>query len=208
MKRIMIVLLAVLIGCTAPPEDVPRAEIAEPAMDEMADEDGAMADEAHDAMGDGEADGEMVDTAAEEVSLDLEKSSFNFIGYGPGKVHPGTFEELDGVLLVNDDEVVGVKGAIQAASVDTGIEGLNNHLRNPDFFDVEKYPEITFESTAIEDGTMKGVLFFHGVEKEISFPVNVSEDGVTADFVLDTEPYNIRYVGMNPDVRISFVASR
>jgi polyisoprenoid-binding protein YceI len=43
-----------------------------------------------------------------------------------------------------------ISATIKAASIDTGIEARDKHLRNADFFDIEKYPEITFQSTHIE----------------------------------------------------------
>lgn len=57
------------------------------------------------------------------------------------------------ITLNNDEKDVtksSVSVVIKATSVDTGIEGRDRHLRNADFFDVEKYPEITFKSERIE----------------------------------------------------------
>jgi polyisoprenoid-binding protein YceI len=64
----------------------------------------------------------------------------------------GQFREFKGSVSTPDD---GVKSAqveltIQAASVDSGIEARDNHLRGDDYFAVEKYPELRFESTGIE----------------------------------------------------------
>ena len=65
---------------------------------------------------------------------------------------------------------------IQTASVDTGIEKRDNHLRTPDFFDAAKYPTIEFKSTGVEKGkdgavTLKGTLTMHGVTKPVSLAV-------------------------------------
>ncbi|MCG3149170.1 MAG: Protein YceI [Verrucomicrobiae bacterium] len=89
----------------------------------------------------------------------------------------GRFNDVAGEITFADGAVTGAKATIQAASVDTGNEGRDKHLRNPDFFEVEKYPTITFESTKVEkDGdkfAMTGKFTMHGVTKEIRLPVTV-----------------------------------
>jgi polyisoprenoid-binding protein YceI len=69
-----------------------------------------------------------------------------------------------------------VKATIDAASIDTGDEKRDAHLKNPDFLDVGKYPTITFESTKIEPAGDTGVkvtgnLTLHGVTKEVVLDV-------------------------------------
>ena len=60
----------------------------------------------------------------------------------------------DFAITINNDEKDITKSSvsvvIKATSVDTGIEGRDRHLRTADFFDVEKFPEITFKSERIE----------------------------------------------------------
>lgn len=101
-----------------------------------------------------------------------------------------------------------VKAAIKATSIDTGIERRDAHLRNPDFFEVEKYPDITFESTRIEkkgkDFVAHGTFSMHGVSKEIAIPFKanghfVSEEnkqkilGFTGTVDLNRRDYGINY---------------
>jgi polyisoprenoid-binding protein YceI len=62
---------------------------------------------------------------------------------------------------------------IDAASIDTGNEGRDEHVRNADFLDVEKYPKITFVSTSAEkktddDFVLHGDLTIKGVTKPVS----------------------------------------
>jgi len=62
---------------------------------------------------------------------------------------------------------------IKTASIDTDNDNRDNHLKSPDFFDAEKYPSITFESTGFEksgDDTFKlmGNLSIHGVTKPVT----------------------------------------
>ena len=90
------------------------------------------------------------------------------------------------MTIVYDDKDVtksSVEAVIKAASIDTGIERRDAHLRNPDFFEVEKYPEITFKSSRIEkkgkDFIAHGTFSMHGVSKEIAIPFTVN--GVNRD---------------------------
>jgi polyisoprenoid-binding protein YceI len=58
------------------------------------------------------------------------------------------------------------------ANIRTGVPGLDEHLMKPDFFDAEKFPTATFNSTSVKaDGSkavIKGNLTLHGVTKEIT----------------------------------------
>jgi len=86
---------------------------------------------------------------------------------------PGRFRQFTGSITVDPDNGNALKQAsatIQAKSIDTDVERRDNHLRSPDFFDVEKYPTITFESTGVDGQTLTGKFTMHGVTKEISFP--------------------------------------
>jgi polyisoprenoid-binding protein YceI len=80
----------------------------------------------------------------------------------------GEFGEFDGTLEIGDDlSGSHASGTVKAASVDTNQEGRDTHLRSADFFEVDKYPEISFNSTKIEqvdDETVKitGDLTMHG----------------------------------------------
>jgi polyisoprenoid-binding protein YceI len=60
----------------------------------------------------------------------------------------GRFEKLDATLTVHEDSA-GLVGTVDASSVLVKDENLQAHLGSPDFFDVERYPEITYRSTSI-----------------------------------------------------------
>ena len=60
----------------------------------------------------------------------------------------GRFERLDATLTVDDDSAELV-GNVDAGSIVVNDENLQAHLGSPDFFDIERYPEITFRSTSI-----------------------------------------------------------
>src|ERR1044072_7085839 len=88
----------------------------------------------------------------------------------------------DFAITLNHDEKGITKSSvsvvIKATSVDTGIERRDAHLRNADFFDVEKFPEITFKSERIEKKGKQfiahGPLTMHGVTKEIALPFTIT----------------------------------
>jgi polyisoprenoid-binding protein YceI len=85
----------------------------------------------------------------------------------------GRFRQFDGAITVDPDNGNALKQAaatIQTGSIDTDVERRDTHLRSPDFFDAEKYPTITFETTGIAGQTLTGKFTMHGVTKEISLP--------------------------------------
>jgi polyisoprenoid-binding protein YceI len=80
----------------------------------------------------------------------------------------GEFGEFEGSLEIGDDIATSkASGTVKTASVDTNQEPRDEHLRSADFFEVEKFPELTFTSTKIEqvdEETVKitGDLTMHG----------------------------------------------
>ena len=79
------------------------------------------------------------------------------------------FSSFSGTLRAGEDSVDAF-GSVDVASLSTGEAGRDEHLRSPDFFDVERYPQIEFTSTAIEplgDDAVEitGELTLHGVTR-------------------------------------------
>jgi polyisoprenoid-binding protein YceI len=92
----------------------------------------------------------------------------------------GRFTTFGGVLDLDEQHpnASSVNITIQAASVDTGQEGRDTHLRSADFFDVVQYPTITFvskrfESLGGERYRVTGDLTIHGVTREVPLEVDV-----------------------------------
>jgi polyisoprenoid-binding protein YceI len=96
----------------------------------------------------------------------------------------GTFTKVNGVVEDSPDlSKASVKVTIDAASVDTRVEMRDKDLRSDNFFDVAKYPTLTFQSKKVESagaGKLKvtGDLTLHGVTKEVVLDV----DGPTPPF--------------------------
>jgi polyisoprenoid-binding protein YceI len=76
------------------------------------------------------------------------------VGYAGVNTFRGGFKEFTAVLSGDS-----LTGSAKVASVDVKDEQLNGHLQTPDFFDAERFPELTFEATELtkgEDGTIAG----------------------------------------------------
>ena len=88
----------------------------------------------------------------------------------------GRFRQFEGSITVDPDKgnaLTQAAATIQTKSIDTDVEKRDNHLRSPDFFDAEKFPTITFESTGVDGQTLTGKFTMHGVTKEISLPFTI-----------------------------------
>jgi len=125
--------------------------------------------------------------AVTKYDIDAAHSNIGFsipIAGGLSNVR-GKFNEFTVTIIYDDKDVTksSVDAMIKAASIDTGIEARDAHLRKPDFFDVEKYPEITFKSSSIEKKgkgfIAHGTFTMRGVSKEIAIPFTVN--GVNTD---------------------------
>ena len=89
----------------------------------------------------------------------------------------GRFDKTEGTASLDLEKKTGsVDITIDAASVSTGVPRLDAHLRNPDFFDVEKYPTLTFKSSEFKFEGDKlvevvGELTMHGVTRPLTLKV-------------------------------------
>lgn len=88
----------------------------------------------------------------------------------------GRFDDVSGSVQVADGVPTSLEVTIKAASVNTGNQKRDDHLRGPDFFNAKQFPAITFKSKEIkkaDDGTLDvtGDFSLHGVTKSISVKV-------------------------------------
>jgi polyisoprenoid-binding protein YceI len=88
---------------------------------------------------------------------------------------PGRFTAFEGTIQFDEQNLPAssVDFTIQATSINTGNERRDGHLRSPDFFDVEKFPTLTFKSTKVsafkgKKFTVVGDLTMHGVTKPVT----------------------------------------
>jgi polyisoprenoid-binding protein YceI len=181
------VLLALLVlGCANPADDKPEAAVGEAEPVPAPAESG------------------------ESYAVDVERSTLGFVGSKITGSHDGGFNAFEGVIeLVNDDPTASsVMVRIDTTSLWSDDDRLTKHLKSPDFFDVETFPESVFESTSIEAAeggyTVTGNLTLHGVTKSISFPaqIEVGPDSVTAqaEFFVKRFDFDIVYPGKPDDL--------
>jgi polyisoprenoid-binding protein YceI len=118
----------------------------------------------------------------------------------------GAFTDFD-VTLANEDGEPRLYGAARAGSVDVRDENLNGHLLSPEFFDVERHPEITFTSSQLEatDGglTVRGRLTIKGVTEEVEahgvivgpvqHPAGGERIGIDLEAVVDRTEFGLRW---------------
>jgi len=94
----------------------------------------------------------------------------------------GRFGTLSGTVDYDPEkpEASQIDVTIDATSIDTRDEKRDAHLRSPDFFDVEKFPSLTFKSTSVkktDDGfAATGDLTIHGVTKPVTLEVEGPSD--------------------------------
>lgn len=115
----------------------------------------------------------------------------------------GTFDGLSGTITFDPAQLANASFvvSVDAKTVDTDMEGRDNHLRKAEFFDVEKYPKLTFRSTKISATNkpeylhMTGVITIKNVSKEISFPFTqkVKDDGILfeGEFKLNRRDFGV-----------------
>jgi polyisoprenoid-binding protein YceI len=118
--------------------------------------------------------------ANETYKFDQSQSTIGFKVHQFLGITNGRFTKFSGEIGIDRDhpEKSSVVARIDVRSIDTGIVKRDNHLRSPEFFDVEKYPEITFKSrnvkqTGQQSGDVTGDLTMHGVTKPITLRVNL-----------------------------------
>jgi polyisoprenoid-binding protein YceI len=117
--------------------------------------------------------------AADTYNFDKAHSDVGFqIRHLVSKVR-GRFTDYEGTILIDKakPEASSVELTIKAASIDTGNENRDKDLRSANFFEVEKFPEITFKSTRITSKggdryDVTGNLTMHGTTKEVTLPVS------------------------------------
>jgi polyisoprenoid-binding protein YceI len=119
-------------------------------------------------------------------SADPVHSNVSFeIAYAGTNTFRGGFHEYSAAV---EDGVL--TGSAKVASVDVKDEQLNGHLQTPDFFDAERFPEITFRTSDLEHGE----LTIKGVTRPVAIEASVSEPNV--------DPFGRERVGIRLEAKV------
>ncbi|MEO5841695.1 MAG: YceI family protein [Acidimicrobiales bacterium] len=113
----------------------------------------------------------------------------------------GRFGDFSGTIVVAENPLESrVQAVVALASIDTGNEGRDEHVRSADFFDVGQYPELTFRSTGVrangDDFIVDGELSLHGVTKQV--PLHLEVTGFQ-----ETTPFGDTRVGFSATAEIN-----
>ena len=127
----------------------------------------------------------------------------------------GRFKDFTGVIHYDAADVTKstVEFTAKVESIDTGVANRDTHLRSPDFFEVAKFPEMTFKSTKVEkkgkDFVLSGDFTLKGVTKQISFPFTIAgalkdnkgnfRVGVAAETKINRRDYGITWGAKMPN---------
>jgi len=113
-----------------------------------------------------------------------QNSKVEFVGSKVTGKHDGSFGDFSGQIdYAGSPEQSRVSITMKTESLTTDTPDLTKHLKTADFFDVAKFPEASFVSTAIKAGgdkgashTVTGNLTLHGVTKTVTFPATISDE--------------------------------
>jgi len=88
----------------------------------------------------------------------------------------GVFNNFDVQVEGEDFTNSEIRVTVDASSISTSNTDRDNHLKNPDFFDVENHPELTFQGTSLEqvdddEYQLKGILTIRGISREVVLDV-------------------------------------
>lgn len=150
--------------------------------------------------------------------VDPENSSVGFVCKHVLSNVRGMFPRPTGTLILDESTPANskVSASIDASLISTGVEERDTHLKSSDFFDVAKYPAITFASTSVTKSgpttyAATGNLTMHGVTKPVTLAINASPPfphaggvrrGIEASLSVNRKDYGLvwEYPGEGPGI--------
>lgn len=133
--------------------------------------------------------GQSIDKSMSMVNFEIPNMKFSSC--------TGNFTGMEGEVVFNVEDLSSSRFnvCLDAASVNTENTKRDDHLRNADFFDVEKFPTICFKSTAIEQSgnayQVKGTLTMHGVTKQVTIPFQVNGKTLKGKISVNRQDYGV-----------------
>ncbi len=117
---------------------------------------------------------------AAPYSVDTSHSSVGFkVKHMMISTVSGNFSGFSGSYDLEKGVLKSLSGTVKASTINTGIEKRDEHLRSADFFDVIKYPEITFAMLSQKGKKVTGNLSMHGITKKVVLDMDIG--GVMTD---------------------------
>ncbi|SMG48007.1 Polyisoprenoid-binding protein YceI [Marivirga sericea] len=147
-----------------------------------------------------------IDTSNSAVSFKVKKLLFLTIA--------GTLTDFSGEITFDSDDLDQAKidVSVGASTIDTGSSKRDEHLRSKDFFHVNEYPKIKFQSTSIKSHAQAyhaiGKLSMLGVEREVSIPFSFDQGRFKGAFSLNRLDYKLGekfpafFIGKNIQISI------
>lgn len=143
--------------------------------------------------------------ARDTYTFDPARSSISFTAHQFIGTTTGHFSKCSGTIEIDREhpERSSVSARIEIKSIDTRIRKRDDHLLSPEFFDAQRYPEITFKSRAVtqtgpQAGDIAGELTMHGVTRNVVLHVRLLtpiQPGAAPDrirWIIATEPLKRR----------------
>ncbi|MEW6129790.1 MAG: YceI family protein [Acidobacteriota bacterium] len=146
---------------------------------------------------------------------------------------PGRFKDYKGTINFDSADITksSVEFTAKVESIDTGVQARDNHLRTADFFEVAKYPELSFKSTRVvkkgkTDFLAIGTFTLKGVSKELTIPFKLNGPikdpwgklriGIEANLTINRQDYGVSWsqkldsgglvVGNDVDIQLNIEA--
>jgi polyisoprenoid-binding protein YceI len=143
-----------------------------------------------------------IDPAHSIIGFSIRHNEINLVS--------GRFKDFTGSIHFDDKDAAksSVEFKAKVESIDTGVAARDNHLRTADFFEVAKYPEMTFKTTKVERKgkagyILTGDLTIKGVTKQVVLPFAITgaikdargntRMGVAAQTIIDRRDYGITW---------------
>ena len=144
--------------------------------------------------------------AADTYVIDPAHTSFAFtVKHMMNRNVPGEFDKISGQIVYSPTDLANSSAniTIDPSSINTRIDRRDEHLKSPDFFDVAKFPTLTFVSTKFTATAITGNLTMHGVTKEVTIPVTIAGPvktmmgsnaiGITGALTINRQDYGINW---------------
>lgn len=118
--------------------------------------------------------------------------------------YPIVFKGLKATISFDPENLdkSSIQASIDATTVDTGVELMTVHAKEPDVLDTEKFPVITFTSRSIRKKAsgyeVTGNLVLKGVTREITFPFTFEKETFAGEFTIAAKDFNITREGAVP----------